>query len=726
MALRLGALYVSLSADTNGFIKSLAEAGKRVERFAKEIKKTAKDVSEVGTALAAVGGVALKLASEVDGPTKTAMDGLTRSTKQLAVPVAQMLLPAVRALTEDVQALAGWVSGLDPAIKANVSTFVKWAVEIGVAAVVIGKVAGAASTLAGIFSGVAGALAALGVGSILPFVVGLAAIAGGVALVHKVWRENWGGIQEVTKSVLEWLGSAFGTWFEWFGKAWRFALDVVKVFVDNLLTVGDAIEAISGKDLGMTGIHMGVDGLFKDLGSGEAFKMALEFGKSTGQAIGDGIATEWKSMLGGLWDTAKGFFAKKGPLVSAMPQGPISSGALALSRMGRSMMSATAPHEAGLTKAELATQARFAAGRAGGGMTSVAKSSQLDVLALAAASAAAFAAEMERVAGGLKHAGQMLLSKMGSIGELVGSAVQGFEAGGPMGAALAVVADFITRTAAFGDLVAFANDAVQKTADALSPLIAALTASVIPIVEGSMMVTRALLQSLGPAFEVLGTALRGVGPLFQVVAALLALLAPVLALLFAPLKAVAFVLDGAMRVIYEVLRQISLGLLLAARQILFVWNAMMSGLAGIVDEAIDAITLGVVKDGGSFIRKFGADMTGIDSAIFQLKTTSYDAAAATTANAMAQSAAAKAVSTFSESLTNIPSGFKVAAAQFGAMEPLGGGGAAFAGAGGGDTFIEISNLQVQTDDPVELMRGIKAQSQKLHFRKKGNRFGGSP
>ena len=194
---------VSLTAQTGEFAKGMSDALKSVERFSKEVKKAAGDAMSIGASLTAVAGGALKLASDVSGPTKRALDELSASTKQLAVPLAEALVPAVREASNVIRGIGQAFKELSPETKRAVVTVLEVGAAMTAVGAIVGKLASTVNLLAGVFSGVFSAVAAIGIGPLLGIVAAIGAVIGAIALLHRAWRQNWGGIRETTAAVVE-------------------------------------------------------------------------------------------------------------------------------------------------------------------------------------------------------------------------------------------------------------------------------------------------------------------------------------------------------------------------------------------------------------------------------------------------------------------------------------------------------------------------------------------
>lgn len=501
MALKLGTLYVDLTARTDGVAKGIADALKHVEKFTREVKKAANDAAQLGAGVAAIGLGALKLASDINGPAKAAMDDLHRSTQQLAVPLAQMLLPAVKALAADIRMLASHIAGMDPGVKAGIASAAKWAVELGGVALVVGKVAGLISSLSGVLSGVFAAVAAAGVGPILGIVAALGLAAAGVAALHAAYRTNFLGMGDATRRFWDFFGSTSRTVLDavrsnlllWVGK-WLAAFGAI---LDAYANFQETIGNKGAADFARRGAR-GINNFALDALQGSSQKIvtaALDLGKMAGTAF----ANEWKRIfdelgISKLWDRAKSMFSGAGALAAVGPKGPLVSGAMSQRGFGRGALSAAGAGGAGeLTEEQIAETGRgYAAAmaraadyfRQGEGKVKVA---------------------LANIGAGLQVAGQIFLSKMGRVGEVINAAVQGFQAGGLWGALIAAVASLLTMTDGFGKLLGYLEATLGEIIKIFEPLIEAIAAF-----SNVMGPLKPILDLVGGALKIVGTIILGV------------------------------------------------------------------------------------------------------------------------------------------------------------------------------------------------------------------------
>lgn len=750
MALNVGRLFITLDANASGLFRTLSRAMENIEKFSKHVKRAARDVQEVSTAMTAIGGAALHMAAQVDGPTARAMQNLETATKQLAVPVARMLIPAVQTLTKGIQDLARWVDGLNPAIKNTIATVAIWAVGVGGAAFAIGKFAGIISGLAGVLSGVFGAIAAIGVGPLLLITAGVAAVAVAAVFLHRAWRTNWQGIQDFTADVVNAVTEYFRGQVKNIGDAWSGLFKLLKAVLNNWLDTIAAIQRATGVNwLDTEGMRAGLDRILDSLQSGAFLSEAFKAGKALATTIGDGFSDELKVIKKQLGlDNFFSVISKGGQLANVGPVLPLFSGAIANFAATQGRMISTRSTDAKLTKSQLDLMSRLFNVRGGprdgyfdndmmsqesrvlmktgvsvrGGplMSGPTSMSALAVHEAQIAAEQAFVAQLGSINDGLKVAGSIFVGRLGDLGSIIQTAAQGFEQGGAIGAALAVLADFLSRTQAFADLVGAVTSIIGTVTKLLEPAMRQLVEPIAKIVAAVGMVLAPIFKALEPVFRTLSQGLTELSPIIYAASTFLFMLEPAFNMLATGLQEIFTILDPVIKVLYVLLRLVGLGILNALKGIYSVWNAIVTTLAGMVDTIVATISFGAIKNGGDFIRAAMANTASVDDALAKLEHATVDNVQAYLKNAAAVDDVNKKLDEFSQSLTNVPAGFKVALAQFGAMDGIDMGGAGF-GAGGG---MNIDTVIVQADDAKSLMAELRKEARKELFRLSGNRHGG--
>lgn len=773
MALQLGALYVSLSARTSAFSKSMAGAMKTVERFAKETKRVAAEVAQVSGILAAVGGAAVKMAASVDGPTKAAMAGLEKSTQLLAVQVADMLLPAVREMASMFKSAAGYVAGLDPEVKKHIASFAVLAVQLAFAAKALSLFSGLAANVFGVLRAGFGMVASIGAGPLLGIIAAVGLVIGAVLLLHRAWRKNWGGIQDIVKEVLQWLRDAFSQLATFFGKFWDFLVDGAANFVEGLLSVIDTVQEITGKKLIDTaGMREGFGGLWKDLKSGSFFSEAFTFGKSIGQQLVDGIKEEWAAIKSELSFDGP----KKGQTIGlgrgmGSPQSDISGHAFMADESMRALKMAedAAARElakfrkslsdvqfdvemrkwlkglnsiavGGATKSGMATvdlgDRAITSGRFGGAMRPTTAGIRGDIGAAGAADAAAKTAQAMDAAVGAANWGAATrvldegLGKAADVGqslELWGKRMAGLlgAAGKQILGAVGDLADSVIQGAqqggVWGAIIAAFMEIAKKTASALRFLdvamefIEELAAMVEPLVKP---IFEALTDLLGGILSMIGPLFTALQPFFDAVGKLIENLGPVL-------SAIGYLVQ-ALAPIIEVIGKI-VGVIVEALKPVF---ELIAGVIKVIATVILGIIIALNEIAGAFgdeaAKAESARLKGIIDKMWAPGSAEAEAAdraaAAARLRAAADEEAAGAAQKVAESLSNVPAGFNIANARYRADLGITSANAYAAGGGAGDGGVTI-NGDVHVTSSSDTIGGVAADAKKEAARERGQREG---
>lgn len=724
MAMKIGSLFVSLFAQTDAFSKSMAGAMKDVEKFSREVKKAANDAAQIAGSLTALGGAALKLASDVSGPTKAAMDELKLSMQQAAKPVAEALLPAVREASSVIRGMGKAFAELSPETKAIVGEVFKVAAAVTAASLVVGRLAATVNLLAGVFSGTFAAIAAVGTGPLLGIVAGIGLTIGAITLLHRAWRLNWGGIQQVATDVVSTLKDVFGTLAETIGKVFDFIVDQVANFIELNLKGIDALQKAFGKKfVDVDALRAGFTGLFADLKSGAFFNEALKFGKAVGSEMGSALLEEWK-LIGkelGLDDLmAKVRSIGSGAALTVGPKRPLISGSLAETRM----MGFGNRIDASDAAARRAVNPELRGPRRLSQTSSVrGEDARRNFEAFQQAQQQAAEEAAQATKSSLVNTTQTFVSKLGEAGGIINNVVNAASQGGPWAAVAAALGELLTKTKSFVDVMNIAAGGLQVVTQALEPVAKTLFT--------------ALGQVLAPAFQVVAVAVQAISPVLATVAQVLGMVAPIVMLLVPVvrslqpllqfvadvLKAVFSALEPVFRVIFFVVQGIMIVVTAVQRGIVTVWNSLLEAIATIVDGVVALFTAGIVTNGGDFVRKGKGSVSGLDASIEELTKLNYDSAAAAAARAAADLGAKGAaeglgdtMQKVNEAFTNLPSGFKVAAARFNA--DVGGYDPGFGGGGGGN--ITIGSITIQANDSAEAVDQLETMLVRRAFRGTGH------
>lgn len=716
--LQLGSLYVSLSANSMGLVRGLDGAMKAVDRFAKEVKKTSEDAAKVAATFTVLSGAALKLASGVDGPTKRAMDDMTKSTQLLAVQVADMLLPAVRQVTAMFKSAAEVVASLNPETKAAISNFALVAVQVMAAGKALAVLASTVGPVISLMRGTLSVITALGSGPLLGVVAAIGLVVAIVVLLHRAWRKNWGGIQESTAEVLEWLRSGFSQLVDFFRKAWDSILSGGERFVMGLLDIVDTVQRVTGTSLVDTaGAREGFKGLFKDLRSGAFVSEAFKFGKSVGASVVDGLKEELAAIskelgLDALLAKLKGG-SSKGKVIGlgrGMPGGGtlpdqmaieqrkvIDTGAFKVLEMGNLTRSTGMSVATGAAERKEANALAAAIGADSWADATKEIQGGLGAAATLGHSLKVWAARMGPM---IAQMGQQLL---GEVGNLVSTIAQGAQAGGVWGALLAAIMEIAKKTESAMRFLDVAMEFVMQLAAMVEPLVK-------PIFD-------ALTNVLGIVIEVVAPVFAALEPLFQGIGRFVDNLAPIL-------YAVGDVLAGLSPII-EFIGNVVGGILDALKPILDIVAGAVKLIATVLLGIIIFLNEVAAAFGDTKARAEADRLKGVVDRMWkrddETARANGKAAGSALSLAAANKQAADSAKEVTESLTNLPSGFKLNALRFAADTGMGGLAAGGPGSGSGGVYVE--NMYVQASDPEELAEQVENAQKRKAAARTGNRHG---
>ena len=749
MALKLGSLYVSLSADSGGLVTGLGNALKAVDKFSKEVKKASMELGQTGLAMAAIGGAAIKLASTVNGQAKRSLENFENSMRAAAVPVAEILVPAMDALARGIRQAATWIASLSPHTKAMVSAFAEWAVVVGAAGLALGRIAGVVGTLASVFSGLLTGLGALG----LAGVAAIAAIAVAIPILYTAWTENWGGVQDYARA-------AWKTLSQWWNETVNdMAAGAAAYANQSVQAFGVVARAalIWARDIGSISAET-----FTALD--QAVKRGLGMLKFNGSDIKSGLGQLWENAKAGagkakdwFFETWSKMFADLGlkfgdalkpaaAIAKSVAAGPIRSGALNTPPPGIS----TDPNQfEQLTQRNNWTQGQgnkdtaLSASIRGGVQTAVSSAAELTKQAKAAA---------ERVAKQIRESAKLfvgiLTSNMGEVGSVISSAAQGAQTGGIWGAVIAAILELVTRTKGFSDFMDVANGTLQQVVGALSPLVEGIFKALSKLTAVGTSILLPLFDALQPLFDGLAEALDSFAPILSLVGVLFKALAPVIKTLATVIGAILKAFGPILQVLFGVIKGVLLVILNVVKAIVDVIDFFVETFAKIIDKIVELVTLGANKAGGDVIRDaFGtrAFSTSLGDGIKALEEASWESAQANANNATAAARAAGAQEDLAdksakvaESFSNVPSGYKIALARFNAQTVGGGsssggggptdvagyqdrtlGGGGGSGRSRGDTW-QVGSITVVASDASELAKEVAEETRRYRARQSGN------
>lgn len=744
MAFSLGTIFTKLDAETSSFLKGFAGASKTVERFAKQVKQAASQVAQVGTALTAMGAGALALAATVDGQTKKALDGMKAATTGLAVEVSRTLLPAVQSMTESIRALADWFAGLSPGTKQLISDFAIFAAQAALVGMALSKVAGLVSGVSGAVAALVKAIAGVGVGPLMGIALGIGAVIAAVLVLHKAWRENWGGIQQHAKAVLQWLQD---TWADVFGKLGKWAdalaLKVLDAF-DSIATAAQRMFEGLGWD-SLASAAKAAKEMFRTLredvqskGLGGVVKSIIEDMAETGKAGGLALKNEFQLIMKelGIEDLFKSAgrshsgraaktitgFAEKGG-IQKMP------GVLSASEGSVLALAATSKrHTPGQRLGQTSTAV------AGEGAMEAAKTWWEGIENASSPALAQFAGRLKlfwdeavaqlgaAVMGGVNK----LSSMLGDVGDLMQAGIQGFQSGGIWGALIALILELLSKFERWGEVLDMAQAAFQKLLADLGPGLNAIIDAFKGLISALQPLANLIHGILNPVLLILAQALRGIGALISLITAVLA---PVLSLIGGIFAWVAKVIEPvtaafetvvqALTPIIEILGSL-LGVLTPLEPVFRLIGWVISfvalsilGTINVIGLIINAIANSMVID----TPKIQAQMAQIWKDMGNFEGKSLDPVG--TGAVKAAEGLEKLNQAFMETLSNVPSWYKVAQARYDAADG-GGWGVASMGGSRGQTIIISGPVTIAASDPAKFGEALQREA----YRQTGNRYAG--
>ncbi|QRK08080.1 hypothetical protein JQX13_50405 [Archangium violaceum] len=265
-----------------------------------------------------------------------------------------------------------------------------------------------------------------------------------------------------------------------------------------------------------------------------------------------------------------------------------------------------------------------------------------------------------------------LVSRIGDIADILNSFAQGVAAGGIWGGVIAVLADILTRSEGFRTLVEMINTLIQLVADSLGQLLGPLQPLVGAIgylVQSIMGALTPILQYLLEAVDPLIPVLVGLGEVFAALQPVFQMLAGVLQLTEVPLRLLA---EVALRLFFELVRGLAIGILEIAKGIAGVWNGIIKAVQRVFRALGDIEVAGIkpfdfMNDWARSLNDAKISTTGLNDSLSKLKDMTWDAARAKadeTAEVLKNRAALEKAN---ESLSNVPTTWKVTLARFNAQ-----------------------------------------------------------
>lgn len=643
MALNLGELYVQLSLQSKDFTKGLSAAVEKLDKFGKEVKKAGRDIAEAGALVSGFGAVMVAEAAKYDRVVAKSVTGLQQEYSKLAVEIGRTLAPVVDELAKGMAQVTRWFQGLAPETKQTIADFVRWAVAItaagtaiaglGVALEAFSVVAMAALSPIGLVAATIAAgfaLAVVQIGALQNAMDGLGK-GGGLAKGLK----GLGGLFEMTPG----LGGA-GTVLSGVGGA----MDIAGGTESKGAWEGIKEDFAKGAELITAELKTRFSGLFGDLGGpAKDASGGLKLLTDQSKELAERQKLE-AELLKSTYEWEKAEAEKREELVKA-----IEAWQAAEDKMQRESWKAVGATVE--SQGPNATKTLYEPLRA-----------QFDMI------------------------GATVEFFGGALAELAGA----FAAGGIVG----VIINLVQHSQTFADVAAVLTGVIESLANVLGAVLVPLA----PLIASVMGLVDALAVGLQPAFDLIASILEPFIPIIVLVGEMFRVIAPALGMLLAAVMMIQnptqILVSKAMPLFFELLKLVGGGLLRIVQFIAPVWNQIAAAVVGIVRGVIDAVISVVKSLGGDIWGKgiIGAlesmkphakamqiNLYDVAKAIVDLEGLTWDAAMAKakeTAEVLkgteAQRETTAQLRKLGEELTNVPEGFKVTAAQYGAIDAAGG------------------------------------------------------
>lgn len=371
-------------------------------------------------------------------------------------------------------------------------------------------------------------------------------------------------------------------------------------------------------------------------------------------------------------------------------------------------------NQAGLLAAGEIIQQQFGAAAQGTVLALKAQADQEGRNAEAAKEAAdAFFAVKDRIrdqlVGGLQVAGDAFLSKIGQLGTVINDAIKGFQQGGIWGALAALIMDLLSMMDGWKDIQNLAQGQLMMALKDMSSGLNSVIGGLKPLMGAVESIAQAFHGVLNPILGLVGKLLKGIAPIIELVGIALQNIGSSLAPVFQIIGAIITPILKALEPILRAVALVFIALKLSTDLVSLAFNKVIDDLfhqnaGGVLDA-----TKSVVDDLAQMQDVATKGLDGVAAA-------SADSAEAMGATANAANGAAKSLSKFSENLSNVPSGFRIALRTYQSMQAAG----AHQLPGGGAAVVHIDKLTVAANSMTELYD----QLLKLHRRNSFNGGGG--
>lgn len=656
------ALGIGLEASAQAVARSLNGQIGALSRYGVVLTDAEKEILKTGTAMEKTAVLAASLGSRFDGAASTATRTASGAFKQLTNSLGDVAEDIGKVLDKPLAEMFDRLRGVVESMPGPLKVFAAGFLAVGAA------VSGFVTQFGLLFAAVPNMIIAfksigMAATTIIPAMLPLLGVFAAIAAAIAGVVITVGALKKAWDSNLFGMRDTLTTVGNWITKAWG---DITDYFVRKWRA---AVETV-------TKIWSSVKGMFgKSDVATPTIAAAGAISAPSLQEATQAAAKKAASALGFLRESAGEGVAVFGQMFSVLGDA-----------LGVTDLFASTVEDASMELDGLVPEISAATSKGGATTTGGSKPAKKEAgTAEEVSSNAAKAAE---------SFGNTMLDASGEFGSVVNSTIAGFQAAGPWGAIAGLLAGLVSKSTAFQAMSEKANEALGELVEAINPLVEAVW----PVV--SIAIT--LLRAMG---EFLPTAL--------------------------------LVLTPAMEAFGFVLSKISTVILYIVRGIGWAWNAVVGAVSGLLRylsniEVFGKRPFAALSQWADAVDESMVSLSALDDRINDLSSGTsdlYDGSedAGDGLDSFAESARAA-----TQEILNAPQGFKIAAARFGATigEPLAlrDGGAAGGATGGGElqSPINIGQIVVNADDPVELARELQRINEYEAFRLTGSPISGMP
>lgn len=283
----------------------------------------------------------------------------------------------------------------------------------------------------------------------------------------------------------------------------------------------------------------------------------------------------------------------------------------------------------------------------------------------------------EKMAQAREALANMVLTRSGDAPSVVQSGMQGFAAGGPLGAVAGVFIDLLTRSNQFKGIVEQVNNVIQVVADALGVFFEALG----PVVGAVLNIAVIIANALKPAMKALGDLLAPLAPVFVMVGEVLGPLFSVLgAMLGSLVEVLKPIINVTMRALFEVLRGLGMVVLNVMIGIGNVWNGIINAVQSVFRalgsiEVFGGRPFQFLDNWATVIDEAKVDTDDYVIALMRLQGLTWEQAQAKAEELEQTQRQTKAQEALNESLLNAPRAWRIALNRYRAQDGQWGGSA---------------------------------------------------